>query len=41
MEEYAKLGITMVGVRNTSPDPVAMARKLAEVVPRLALIGPS
>ena len=41
MEEYAKLGITMVGVRNTSPDPVAMARKLADVVPRLALIGPS
>jgi F420-dependent oxidoreductase-like protein len=41
MEEYAKLGITMVGVRNTSPDPVAMARKLAEVVPRLAMIGPS
>ena len=41
MEEYAQLGITMVGVRNTSPDPVAMARKLAEVVPRLAQIGPS
>jgi F420-dependent oxidoreductase-like protein len=41
MEEYAKLGIAMVGVRNTSPDPVAMARKLKEVVPRLAQIGPS
>jgi F420-dependent oxidoreductase-like protein len=41
MEKYAQLGITMVGVRNTSPDPVAMARKLAEVVPRLAEIGPS
>ena len=41
MEEYAKLGIAMVGVRNTSPDPVAMARKLKDVVPRLAQIGPS
>jgi F420-dependent oxidoreductase-like protein len=41
MEEYAKLGITMVGVRNTSPDPVAMARRLADVVPRLAQIGPA
>ena len=41
MEEYAKLGIAMVGVRNTSPDPVAMARKLADVVPRLAQIGPA
>jgi hypothetical protein len=41
MEEYAKLGIAMVGVRNTSPDPVASARELAKVVPRLAQIGPS
>jgi hypothetical protein len=41
MEEYAKLGIAMVGVRNTSPDPVATARGLAELVPRLAQIGPS
>ncbi|MHB8488755.1 MAG: LLM class F420-dependent oxidoreductase [Candidatus Dormibacteria bacterium] len=40
MEEYARLGIAMVGVRNTSPDPVATARMLGEVVPRLAQIGP-
>ncbi len=40
MEEYAKLGIDMVGVRNASPDPVAMVRELGEkVIPRLAQIG--
>jgi F420-dependent oxidoreductase-like protein len=39
MEEYAKLGIQMVGVRNVSPDPVAMARELGKIVPRLAQIG--
>ena len=41
MEQYAKLGIQMVGVRNVSPDPVAMARELGKIVPRLAQIGPS
>jgi len=41
MEEYAKLGIAMVGVRNTSPDPVAMAKELGRIVPLLAQIGPS
>jgi F420-dependent oxidoreductase-like protein len=40
MEEYAKLGIDMVGVRNTPPAPVAMVRELGEkVIPRLAQIG--
>jgi F420-dependent oxidoreductase-like protein len=41
MEEYAKLGIAMVGVRNTSPDPVRTAKDLAQLAPRLAQIGPS
>jgi hypothetical protein len=41
MEEYAKLGIAMVGVRNTSPDPVRTAKELAQLAPRLAQIGPS
>jgi F420-dependent oxidoreductase-like protein len=41
MEEYAKLGIAMVGVRNRSPDPVATAKELAKIVPLLAQIGPS
>jgi len=39
MEEYAKLGIDMVGVRNTSPDPVRTAKELAQVASRLAQIG--
>ena len=41
MEEYAKLGIAMVGVRNRSPDPVATAKELGKIVPLLAQIGPS
>jgi F420-dependent oxidoreductase-like protein len=41
MEEYAKLGIAMVGVRNTTPDPVATARELGKIVPLLAQIGPA
>jgi F420-dependent oxidoreductase-like protein len=41
MEEYAKLGIAMVGVRNTTPDPVATARELGRIAPLLAQIGPA
>src|SRR6202049_368563 len=33
MEQYAKLGIQMVGVRNVSPDPVAMARGVGKICP--------
>jgi F420-dependent oxidoreductase-like protein len=41
MEAYAKLGIAMVDVRNQTPDPVATAKALGAIVPRLAQIGPS
>jgi len=41
MEQYAKLGIEMVDVRNSAPDPVAAARQFGRLVPLLAQIGPS
>jgi hypothetical protein len=41
MEQYAKLGISMVDVRNATPDPVAAARQFGPLVSRLAEIGPA
>jgi F420-dependent oxidoreductase-like protein len=40
MEEYAKLGITLVNIGNRRGDPVALVNRLGEtVIPRLAEIG--
>jgi F420-dependent oxidoreductase-like protein len=42
MEEYAAIGIDMVGVRNMGPDPAANVRELGKyIVPRLNQIGHS
>jgi F420-dependent oxidoreductase-like protein len=41
MEGYAKIGIEMVDIRNSTPDPVGSARQLGKVVSRLAEIGPA
>ncbi len=39
MEPYAKLGVHHVQIANAAPDPVAAARALGAVVPRLAELG--
>jgi F420-dependent oxidoreductase-like protein len=40
MEEYARLGVELVEIMPTGPDPVAMVTELGEkVVPRLAQVG--
>ena len=40
MEEYAKLGIDLVEVRDAAPDPPAKVRELGEkVIPRLSEIA--